>query len=196
MIRFPITRRLRGFEIVTANLQREDTLVVWRLDRLGRSMRHLVNMIEYLKERGIGFCSISDGMIVTTSASGELVLMKTSARHNLGWIPQQLRENSALASYPLTQFDEHGVRPACSVIYGMTVLLKSSGFDQNVVGLSRQAALGRTVKLLRGIVATHKSNTGGAQAGAITGSRRFGRHSWVAVDGSSGTTWTHPPDRC
>jgi hypothetical protein len=55
-------------------LREGDTLVVWRLDRLGRSMRHLVNMIEDLKERGIGFRSISDGMIDTTSASGELVL--------------------------------------------------------------------------------------------------------------------------
>lgn len=60
-------------------LRRGDTLVVWRLDRLGRSMRHLVNMIEDLKERGIGFRSISDGMIDTTSASGELVLNIFSA---------------------------------------------------------------------------------------------------------------------
>ena len=44
-------------------LRRGDTLVVWRLDRLGRSMRHLVNLIEDLKGRGIGFRSISDGMI-------------------------------------------------------------------------------------------------------------------------------------
>jgi DNA invertase Pin-like site-specific DNA recombinase len=56
-----------------------DTLVVWRLDRLGRSMRHLVNMIEDLKSRNIGFRSISDGMIDTTSASGELVLNIFSA---------------------------------------------------------------------------------------------------------------------
>ena len=49
------------------------------LDRLGRSMRHLVNMIEDLKEREIGFRSISDGMIDTTSASGELVLNIFSA---------------------------------------------------------------------------------------------------------------------
>jgi DNA invertase Pin-like site-specific DNA recombinase len=60
-------------------LRRGDTLVVWRLDRLGRSMRHLVNLIEDLKERGIGFRSISDGMIDTTSASGELVLNIFSA---------------------------------------------------------------------------------------------------------------------
>ena len=42
-------------------------------------MRHLVNLIEDLKERGIGFRSISDGMIDTTSASGELILNIFSA---------------------------------------------------------------------------------------------------------------------
>jgi len=45
-----------------------DTLVVWRLDRLGRSMRHLVTLIEGLREKR-GFKSISDGAIDTTSAS-------------------------------------------------------------------------------------------------------------------------------
>jgi len=56
-----------------------DTLVVWRLDRLGRSMHHLVNLIEDLRQRGVGFRSISDGMIDTTSASGELIFHIFSA---------------------------------------------------------------------------------------------------------------------
>ena len=60
-------------------LRRGDTLVVWHLDRLGRSMRHLVNLIEDLKTRGIGFRSLSDGMIDTTSALGELVFNIVSA---------------------------------------------------------------------------------------------------------------------
>ena len=68
-----------GLGACLASLKPGDTLVVWRLDRLGRSMRHLVNMIEDLKEHGIGFRSISDGMIDTTSASGELVLNIFSA---------------------------------------------------------------------------------------------------------------------
>ena len=68
-----------GLAACNGVLRRGDTLVVWRLDRLGRSMRHLVNLIEDLKERGIGFRSISDGMIDTTSASGELVLNIFSA---------------------------------------------------------------------------------------------------------------------
>lgn len=50
-----------------------DVLIVWRLDRLGRSMVHLVSLIETLREKGVGFKSICDGAIDTTTASGELV---------------------------------------------------------------------------------------------------------------------------
>lgn len=50
-----------------------DVLIVWRLDRLGRSMSHLVSIVETLKEKNIGFKSLSDGAIDTTTASGELI---------------------------------------------------------------------------------------------------------------------------
>ena len=50
-----------------------DTLLVWRLDRLGRSVRHLIDLIERLRQREVGFKSICDGAIDTTSASGELI---------------------------------------------------------------------------------------------------------------------------
>lgn len=56
-----------------AKLEKGDTLLVWRLDRLGRSMPHLVGLVEDLRKRGIGFRSICDGVIDTTSASGELI---------------------------------------------------------------------------------------------------------------------------
>lgn len=62
-----------------AKLQRGDTLVVWRLDRLGRSMHHLVELIEELRNRGVGFRSVSDGLIDTTSPRGELVFHIFSA---------------------------------------------------------------------------------------------------------------------
>jgi len=56
-----------------------DTLVVWRLDRLGRSMSHLIKFIEDLRDNNIAFKSICDGVIDTTSASGELVFNIFSA---------------------------------------------------------------------------------------------------------------------
>ena len=56
-----------------------DTLFVWRLDRLGRSMAHLVAVIEELRGRQIGFRSLGDGAIDTTTASGELVFHIFSA---------------------------------------------------------------------------------------------------------------------
>lgn len=68
-----------GLERCLAKLRRGDALVVWRLDRLGRSMIHLVETISELRERGVGFQSLSDGVIDTTSPSGELVFMIFSA---------------------------------------------------------------------------------------------------------------------
>lgn len=62
-----------GLNRCLKELKRDDTLLIWRLDRLGRSMAHLVSLVEDLKERGVGFKSICDGAIDTTTASGELV---------------------------------------------------------------------------------------------------------------------------
>ena len=44
-----------------------DTLIVWRIDRLSRSMNHLIEIAEDLDERGIGFRSIEEGVDTTTS---------------------------------------------------------------------------------------------------------------------------------
>lgn len=68
-----------GLTKCLATLRPGDTLVVWRLDRLGRSMRHLVTLVEDLREDKIGFKSISDGAIDTTSASGESIFNIFSA---------------------------------------------------------------------------------------------------------------------
>jgi DNA invertase Pin-like site-specific DNA recombinase len=53
-------------------LREGDTLVVWRLDRLGRTLPHLLQLVEELKSRQIGFKSLTES-IDTTTPSGELV---------------------------------------------------------------------------------------------------------------------------
>ncbi|ARM30950.1 recombinase family protein [Prosthecochloris sp. HL-130-GSB] len=62
-----------GLDSCMQELQAGDTLIIWRLDRLGRSLKHLIETVERLMERGVGFRSISDGGIDTTTASGEMV---------------------------------------------------------------------------------------------------------------------------
>ena len=49
-----------------------DTLTVWKLDRLGRSMKHLIEIITELEARGVGFRSITEN-IDTTTSGGRLV---------------------------------------------------------------------------------------------------------------------------
>lgn len=66
-----ITRR--GLDDAMAALKAGDTLVVWKLDRLGRSLSHLVSLIAELGARGVSFRSLSDP-IDTASAGGRLVL--------------------------------------------------------------------------------------------------------------------------
>jgi len=55
------------------NFTREgDVLVVWRLDRLGRSLKHLIDTITTLNQQGIGFRSLTEN-IDTTTSGGKLI---------------------------------------------------------------------------------------------------------------------------
>ena len=56
-------------------LRADDTLLVWKLDRLGRDLRHLVHIVHDLTERGVGLKVLTGqgAAIDTTTASGKLV---------------------------------------------------------------------------------------------------------------------------
>jgi DNA invertase Pin-like site-specific DNA recombinase len=61
-----------GLDECLRQLKPGDTLLVWRLDRLGRSLRHLIDVVEDLRQRGVGFKSLSES-IDTTTANGKLI---------------------------------------------------------------------------------------------------------------------------
>ena len=71
-----------------AKQRRFDVLVVWRLDRLGRSLRHLILLLDDLQALGVAFVSLGEGIDATTPA-GRLQL------NVLGAISQFERERIA-----------------------------------------------------------------------------------------------------
>jgi DNA invertase Pin-like site-specific DNA recombinase len=62
-----------GLEETLALCRSDDELVVWKLDRIGRSLPHLVQLMAQLRERGVGFRSITEN-IETETPSGRLVM--------------------------------------------------------------------------------------------------------------------------
>ena len=66
-----VAKNREGLNHALEFLKSGDTLVVWKLDRLGRSLAHLISIITSLKEKNIAFVSLTEGMD-TTTASGEL----------------------------------------------------------------------------------------------------------------------------
>lgn len=74
-----------GLKKVLRTLSEGDTLVVWKLDRLGRSMRHLVTLIEDLRSRGVNFRSLTDS-IDTSTAMGRFFF------HVMGALAEMERE--------------------------------------------------------------------------------------------------------
>ncbi|MDQ2807049.1 MAG: recombinase family protein [Chloroflexota bacterium] len=61
-----------GLTEALAFMRSGDTLVVWKLDRLGRSLKHLIETVTALQARGVGFKSLTE-QIDTTSSGGKLI---------------------------------------------------------------------------------------------------------------------------
>lgn len=67
-----------GFDRMMSYIRPGDTMVVWKLDRLGRSMKHLIETIKTLHSRDIGFTSLQE-TIDTNTSTGKLIFHVFSA---------------------------------------------------------------------------------------------------------------------
>ena len=61
-----------GLEEILGFIRKGDTLVVWKLDRLGRSLKHLIQVMNLLEERGIYFKSVQESLD-TSTPGGKLI---------------------------------------------------------------------------------------------------------------------------
>jgi DNA invertase Pin-like site-specific DNA recombinase len=58
-----------GLDAALEMLRAGDTLIIWRLDRLGRSLKDPIQLTETLKERGVGLKSLQEAIDTTTSSA-------------------------------------------------------------------------------------------------------------------------------
>lgn len=130
------TERL-GLAVVLEMARRDDTLVVWRLDRLGRSLKHLIHLVEKLDQRGIGLRSLREN-IDTTTSGGRLVfhlfgalaefersvirertqagLSAARARGRQGGRPKRLSPNQRELLLRLHQERRHSIAEICQIL--------------------------------------------------------------------------------
>ncbi|MBI5896073.1 MAG: recombinase family protein, partial [Desulfobacterales bacterium] len=98
-------------------IRKGDCLVVWRLDRLGRSLKHLIEVVEDLENRKVGFVSLQEG-INTTTAGGRLVFHLFGAlsefEHNL--IRERTCAGATAAGIVLLAKDPSAVFPQCRIL--------------------------------------------------------------------------------
>lgn len=114
-----------------------DTLVVWRLDRLGRSLKHLIHLVEKLDHQGIGLRSLQEN-IDTTTSGGRLVfhlfgalaefernlirertqagLSAARARGRQGGRPKRLDPKKRELALRLHQERQHSIAEICQIM--------------------------------------------------------------------------------
>ena len=119
-----------GLDSCLSALESGDTLLVWRLDRLGRSMPHLVTLIQELLSKGISFRSLCDGAIDTTSASGELIFHIFSALAQFERRLIQERTKAGLAAARAR--GRNGGRPKLTADDAKVILAKKLHADKSL----------------------------------------------------------------
>jgi DNA invertase Pin-like site-specific DNA recombinase len=140
----------KGLDEALAYVRPGDTLVVWKLDRAGRSLTHLIDLLGSLNERRIGFLSLTE-QIDTTTPGGKLIfhLMGALAEFERDLIRE--RTNAGLAAAKAR--GRKGGRPRKLKTNGKVALARQMFTDQShsipeictTLGISR-ATLYRYVK--------------------------------------------------
>jgi len=136
-----------------------DTLVVWKLDRLGRSLRHLVDTVTGLADRGIGFRSLQEA-IDTTTPGGKLVFHVFAALADFE--RDLIRERTAAGLAAARARGRHGGRPSVMTVHKVRVA-RDTGPGQQLGGTCRVAAevpvggIGPAVAVLAAVQHQHRS---------------------------------------
>jgi DNA invertase Pin-like site-specific DNA recombinase len=127
----------KGLDEALHYVRKGDTLVVWRLDRLGRSLPHLITTMTELEKRGIGFKSLTEN-IDTTTSGGKLIfhifgalaefernlirertqagLVAARARGKKGGRPKVLTARQLIIAQSLYSDKQHSIAEICRTL--------------------------------------------------------------------------------
>ncbi|OGX11714.1 MAG: hypothetical protein A2351_07100 [Omnitrophica bacterium RIFOXYB12_FULL_50_7] len=102
-----------------------DLIAVWKLDRLGRSLQHLLQVLDELAHHGVGFISLRDSGIDTTTAQGKLMvsIIGAFAEFEKSLIVERVRAGVARAQANGT----HCGRPVLDFDLRPVLLLREKG---------------------------------------------------------------------
>ena len=100
-----------------------DVLVCWRLDRLGRSLKHLVTLLDELQALGVGFVSLGEGIDLQTPAGRlQLHILAALSEFERGRIQERVRAGLARARRQGKRLGRPRARPLpANVPTGLTV---------------------------------------------------------------------------
>lgn len=133
-----VWKNLPGLETALNHMQEGDVLVIWRLERLARSLKQLVDTVNLLQERGLGFQSLQESIDTATSEEGRLIfqactilaraehdmiqertkigLRAARARGRKGGRPKKLDADSTEMAYELYNSREYSVSEICGLV--------------------------------------------------------------------------------
>jgi len=146
-----------GLSTVFEVLRPGDTLVIWRLDRLGRSLKHLISLVDQLDKEGVGLRSLKENIDTTTSggrlvfhlfgalAEFERALIRertqagvnaARARGRQGGRPRKLEANKKELAVRLHRERKHTIAEICSMMgIGKSTLYNYLGEESKQVAV-------------------------------------------------------------
>jgi DNA invertase Pin-like site-specific DNA recombinase len=127
---------------VLDQLRPGDSLVLWKLDRLGRSLRHLVDTVTGLAERGFGFRSLQEA-IDTTTPGGKLLFYVFAALAEFEC--DLIRERTSAGLAAARTRGRHGGRPLVMTAHKLQFAREMYASKQyTVVAIAKTLSVSRT----------------------------------------------------
>ena len=130
-----------GLRACLEYLRAGDTLVVWKLDRLGRSLPHLLQIITALREKGVEFRSLTEQMD-TTTPHGELLfhLFGALAQYELALTRERVQAGLAAAR----RRGRHGGRPRALDSEKLAAVIAALNADASKAAVCRTFGIPRS----------------------------------------------------